>query len=204
MSDIDRVFDAHMALGLALDYPGGDWEKVVEAIGEADLVGNVRAHVDRFLEVATAWGPQRLREHYVRVFDNKRRCSLYVTYFDMGDTRRRGAALTTCADLYRAVGFAPPDHELPDYLPLLLQLSARSRDVLVSEVLGAMLPGIEVVRRALEAEASPYVHLLDAVRATLPSLTEDQRERVRTLIGQGPPSELVGLSDSPLPLFAKG
>lgn len=204
MSDLDGLFDAHMALGLALDYPGADWTERLDAIEQVALAESVAIPLRRFIDVAREWGPARLREHYVSTFDNKRRCNLYMTYFTMGDTRRRGAALVNFSALYRAVGYEPDERELPDYLPLLLELSARSRDLLVSEVLAAVLPGIEVTRQALVGLDSPYAHLLDALTATLPSLTDDQRADVMSLISQGPPNELVGLSDTQLPAFAKG
>ncbi|MDO5728538.1 MAG: nitrate reductase molybdenum cofactor assembly chaperone [Actinomycetaceae bacterium] len=204
MSDLDGLFDAHMAIGLALDYPGVDWPERLDAIEQATLAESVAIPLRRFIDVAREWGPVRLREHYVSTFDNKRRCNLYMTYFNMGDTRRRGAALVNFSSLYRAVGFEPDEKELPDYLPLLLELSARSRDLLVSEVLAAVLPGIEITRQALARLNSPYAHVLDALTATLPSLTEDQRAHVMNLISQGPPNELVGLSDNHLPVFAKG
>lgn len=204
MSDIDALFDAHMALGLALDYPGDDWPERLDAIEAAHLAESVDIPIRRFIAVARDWGPVRLREHYVATFDNKRRCNLYMTYFNMGDTRRRGAALVNFSSLYRAVGFEADDRELPDYLPLLLELSARSRDLLVSEVLAAVHPGIEITRQALIRLNSPYAHLLDALTATLPSLTDEQRARVIDLISEGPPNELVGLSDAQLPVFATG
>lgn len=204
MNDLDEVFDAHMALSLALDYPGEDWPQRLDAIAGVSVPESVRQPLDRFVATARQWGPQRLREHYVATFDNKRRCNLYMSYFNMGDTRRRGAALVNFAQLYRAVGFEPDERELPDYLPLLLELSARSREVLVSEVLAALRPGIEVARKALAGLHSPYIHLLDALCATLPPLTEEQAQHVIELIGQGPPGELVGLSDTQLPVFAKG
>ncbi|MDO5727974.1 MAG: nitrate reductase molybdenum cofactor assembly chaperone, partial [Bowdeniella nasicola] len=113
-------------------------------------------------------------------------------------------ALLNFADLFKAVGFEPPEFELPDYLPLLLQLSAQSKDVVVSEVLAAVHPGIEVTRTAVASLKSPYVHVFDALAATLPKLTDDQRKHVLRIINQGPPTELVGLSSKQLPLFVKG
>ena len=200
MADADALFDTHMVLSLALDYPGEDWHERAEAIASVRLPDQIGAHVDAFLDVAQEGGVTRLREHYVETFDNRRRCSLYLTYYDMGDTRRRGAALQTMAEVYRALGYRPSDEELPDYLPQFLELSARSRDVLVSEVLAALAPGLQVVKLALERLSSPYAHLLAALDASLPELTEDQRTRVITLVSQGPPSELVGLDDHPVPL----
>ncbi|MDO5727975.1 MAG: hypothetical protein Q4Q03_08640, partial [Bowdeniella nasicola] len=83
MNDLDALFDAHMALGLALDYPGSDWPQRLEAIESAQLPASVMHHLDEFVRIAKQWGHTKLQEHYVATFDNKRKCSLYVTYFNL-------------------------------------------------------------------------------------------------------------------------
>ena len=60
---------------------------------------------------------RRCAEHYVAVFDMKRRCCPYLTYWTHGDTRNRGAALVRFKQVYRASGAVPRDDELPDHLP---------------------------------------------------------------------------------------
>ena len=71
--------------------------------------------------------PHRTREalerHYVEMFDLRRKSSLYLTYYLHGDTRRRGMALLTLNQRYRAAGW-DTDGELPDHLPVVLEFAA--------------------------------------------------------------------------------
>ena len=58
--------------------------------------------------------------------------------------------------------------ELPDYLPVVLELSARSGDEVADVLLSSHREGIEVLRAALVDAGSPYAGLVEAVSATLP------------------------------------
>ncbi len=57
-------------------------------------------------------------------FDLHKRTGLYVTFYSLGDRRERGLALLRMKKLYRAAGFEIEGHELPDYLPLMLEFAA--------------------------------------------------------------------------------
>jgi len=60
----------------------------------ADLPASPAATaLERFCEW---WGPAdplALQQHYVHTFDLDKRCGLYLTFYDQGDKRDRGAAL---------------------------------------------------------------------------------------------------------------
>src|SRR5690606_24520985 len=84
--------------------------------------------------------------------------------------------------------------ELPDYLPMVLEFSARSDSPIALELLSAHRDGIEVLRAALEKFDSPYAHVVAAVCRTLPELDDETRARYQLLVNEGPPTELVGLT----------
>ena len=86
--------------------------------------------------------------------------------------------------------------ELPDYLPVVLELSARSGDEVAGALLSSHREGIEVLRSALADAASPYAGLVEAVSMTLPRIDEATAERVRALVAAGPPTETVGVTDT--------
>ena len=65
--------------------------------------------------------------------------------------------------------------ELPDYLPVVLELSARSGDEVAGTLLSSHREGIEVLRSALADAASPYAGLVEAVSMTLPQIDEARR-----------------------------
>ena len=80
---------------------------------------------------------------------------LYLSYYAAGDTRRRGMALVTFVEAYRACGWVPRDDELPDHLPTVLELvGARPRPV-ADALLGTHRAGIELLRSALHHAGSP-------------------------------------------------
>lgn len=186
----------HMLVALLLDYPRArpprDDEHVDAVV--AGLPAVLRDSLGAFRERTAAMTLQELEAHYVQTFDLKRRCALYLTYYQAGDTRRRGMALVTFVEAYRAAGWEPEPDELPDYLPTVLELSARTGDAVADQLLAAHRDGIEVLRSSLHDLRTPYAHLLDAVCATLPEIDPGTEARLLALINAGPPTETVGLS----------
>ena len=141
--------------------------------------------------------------HYVSTFDHTRRRSLYLTYYRHGDTRARGMALLALKHTYRGAGYEPPERELPDFLPLILEFAALAPEP-GTRLLIQCQAGLELLRRALHEVASPYGHLLDAVCAQLPALPPRQLTECKRLAAEGPPTEQVGLEPFAPPEYVKG
>lgn len=192
----------HMLASLLLDYPDAPW---------FDRAGTLRAHAAglpqpvaepliRFLDGAVEVGPTAVQREYVTTFDLKRKCSLYLSYYATGDTRRRGTALVTFLEAYRAAGWEFDAAELPDYLPAVLEFSARSASPVADALLSAHREGVEVLRAALEDGGSRWADVVRAVTLSLPKVDQATRERVLALVNEGPPAESVGLS-LPMPAF---
>lgn len=204
MSD-EQLRRAHMAAALLLDYPSeGRFVRLGEIDADcAELPGAVSRRLRRFVAHALAVGQGALAEHYVQLFDMKRRCCLYLSYYLTGDTRRRGAALVGFAQAYRACGVERVGNELPDYLPMVLELSALGDTNIALRLLASHREGIEVLRQALTELGSPYADVVTAVAASLPSMSRQARERFRRLVVAGPPAEWVGAA-RPDPLEPRG
>ena len=137
--------------------------------------------------------PVKLAQTYVETFDLRRRTSLYLTYYLHGDTRKRGMALLRLRRLYKSAGLEAATGELPDYLPLMLEFAALAPNGLGETLLREHRPSLELLRRGLTEAESPYAHLLDALTSSLPRLSALERDRIRKLASEGPPSEQVGL-----------
>ncbi|MCA5895169.1 nitrate reductase molybdenum cofactor assembly chaperone [Isoptericola sp. NEAU-Y5] len=190
---------AHMAASLLLAYPDDDTLAAAPTV--RDAVAGLPVPVrDRLAGLATTLlegDPVALRADYVATFDLKRRCAMYLSYYAAGDTRRRGHALVRFVEAYRAAGFEATDGELPDYLPTVLELSARG-DADGARIAGTLLAahrdGIEVLRSALASLGSPWTAAVEAVCLTLPPVDAATAARVADLVTAGPPAELVGLS----------
>jgi nitrate reductase delta subunit len=156
----------------------------------------------RFTSWLRATEPTAVAQHYVETFDLRRRCTLYLTYYRYGDTRKRGMAMVEFKTAYRAAGFIPGDAELPDYLPMVLEFAAltdRGR-----RLLHGHRADVELLRRALDKAQSPYADVLAAVGEMLPGLTRRELALVAKSWQEGPPREEVGLEPFAPPEYLAG
>ncbi len=142
-------------------------------------------------------------QHYVTTFDHTRKRSLYLTYYRHGDTRARGMALLALKHTYRSAGYEPPERELPDFLPLVLEFAALAPEA-GARILIQCQAGLELLRRALHDAASPYGHLIDAVCGQLPALPPQRFAELSRLAAEGPPTEQVGLEPFAPPEYVTG
>jgi nitrate reductase molybdenum cofactor assembly chaperone NarJ/NarW len=188
-----------------LQYPTA---ALFEGLGELDAFAatasprQARDAFARFLAWLRGTPPPDVAQHYVEVFDLRRRCALYLTYYRYGDTRKRGLAMVAFKAAYREAGFVPSEAELPDYLPMVLDfaaLSARGQRLLRSH-----RTDLELLQRALGQAESPYENVVAAVCATLPRLGARELGRVLAAWEAGPPSEEVGLEPFAPPDYLAG
>ncbi|PFG43916.1 respiratory nitrate reductase chaperone NarJ [Isoptericola jiangsuensis] len=189
---------AHMAASLLLAYPDDDTLAAAAEVrpAVAALPAPVRDRLDGLAATLLDGDQRALQADYVATFDLRRRCSMYLSYYAAGDTRRRGAALVRFVEAYRAAGFETTGTELPDYLPTVLELSACGGEVgarIAGALLDAHRDGIEVLRSALAALGSPWTAGIEAVCLTLAPVDAATAERIADLVASGPPAETVGL-----------
>jgi nitrate reductase delta subunit len=190
-----RAEAPYKLLSVLLRYPD---EGLVEARDEiraavGELAGPAAEPLRRFLEHLESHTVLELAQAYVETFDLRRRTSLYLTYYRYGDTRKRGMALLRLKRLYAAAGCELESGELPDYLPLVLEFASLAPKRLGETLLREHRPALELLRAGLRDAGSPYADLLDGLCSSLPRLTPVERERIRSLAADGPPSEQVGL-----------
>lgn len=192
--DRSRLFDLASVL---LTYPDGTvFDSAAELRAAAGEITHdeVRERLTAFLGWFLTTDPTEVEAHYVRTFDLRRRSGLYLTYYLHGDTRKRGIALLTLKQRYRAHGLRLAAGELPDLLPVVLEFAAQAGPGDGEAPLRQHRRGLELLRVALEEAESPYRHLLEAVVAALPPLTESDQDAIRALAVDGPPVESVGLA----------
>ncbi|HOW01329.1 MAG TPA: nitrate reductase molybdenum cofactor assembly chaperone [Rhodoglobus sp.] len=195
MSAVQRA-RVHMLASLLLDYPDADWfARLGELRGYfADLPSAVRSALEEFVSLALEDGEVAWQRRYVATFDLKRKCSLYLSYYATGDTRRRGVALVTFLEAYRAAGWEFDSDDLPDYLPAVLEFSALGDPEIAGALIASHREGVEVLRTALEDLDSPWALVVRTVTLSLPPIDDRTRERFLDLVNEGPPTETVGLS----------
>ena len=161
----------HMAASLLLDYPAeGTLETRLNAV-EAELAtlpAEVAVLLEEFVAQARRRGERAMAEHYVEVFDRRRRCCLYLTYYTVGDTRHRGAALLAFKQALAAAGYEMAADELPDYLPAILEFLSHVPSADAQELLGGAVHVIAHIAENLQSYGSPYAAVLKAAAALSP------------------------------------
>ncbi|MFI8093318.1 nitrate reductase molybdenum cofactor assembly chaperone [Streptomyces sp. NPDC086080] len=183
-------------MSLLLQYPDAELaaaRRVIASTVEALPASPAAGHLAEFTAWFTGQDPDTLERHYVETFDLRRRSGLYLTYYLHGDTRRRGMALLTLAQRYRAAGWDTDGSELPDHLPVVLEFAALTGPGKGEAPLRQHRRGIELIHHALTDADSPYRHVLAALIELLPPATAADQRAVAELAAQGPPNEDVGL-----------
>jgi nitrate reductase delta subunit len=158
-----------------------------------DLPHRFAAPLRAFLDYLDATPVREVQAHYVATFDMKRKACPYLTYWTDGDTRNRGRAILRFKQAYLESGFDAGSVELADHLAMVLEFAALGDQLTGDALLAEHSVPIHLLRDALEKLDSGYVHVLDAIVATLPSITPEIRVRMAQLAASGPPTETVGL-----------
>ncbi|MFH8347744.1 nitrate reductase molybdenum cofactor assembly chaperone [Streptomyces sp. NPDC018045] len=183
-------------LSLLLQYPDAELAAERPALSEA-VNALPPSPAAEELASFTAWfaaqPAEALESHYVEVFDLRRKSSLYLTYYLHGDTRRRGMALLTLAQTYRAAGWSADNGELPDHLPVVLEFAALAGPRTGEAPLRRHRSGLALIHHALSDAGSPYAGVLAALLSLLPPAGAADLEAVAKLAAEGPPAEDVGL-----------
>ncbi|MCL6453523.1 MAG: nitrate reductase molybdenum cofactor assembly chaperone [Alicyclobacillus sp.] len=117
-----------------------------------------------------------LAEEYVAWFDTHEATTLYLTAHEVGDSRNRGPALLILANIFRAAGFVVPEQQIPDYLPLLLELLVavdvdEANQAVIRELEARVAAVSRKIQQALP-QASVYRAVFDLLVDTLPAPTE--------------------------------
>jgi len=183
-------------LSVTLDYPGDEVLALRRELLDAARAlpaGSARDELVAFCEEFAAADPLALQRRYVETFDFSKRTALNLSFFAHGDRRQRGVALLQLKRLLGALGLEPAGEELPDHLPLLLEVADVAGDGPGRDLLGLHRPAIELIGASLRDAGSPYAGLFAALGELLgPPDGEQAAEAVR-LAAEGPPAEQVVL-----------
>lgn len=190
----DQVRATWQVASLLLDYPTDEQPIEVVSTAVAALPAVVAEPIGRFLAHRRSTPLGQLQADYVETFDTRRRCTLFLTYFLHGDTRKRGMALLRFKQAYLAAGLDLDDTELPDHLAVVLEFAATADLQGGRRLLLDHRASLELLRLSLADTGSPWADLVVAVCAGLPPVEGEDRELVRRLAAAGPPEEEVGLT----------
>lgn len=123
---------------------------------------NMQQLVTQFIDYLASKSEEELTETYVNTFDFNSASTLYLTYSNLGEERERGQVLVQLKELYDAIGFELVTEELPDYLPLVLEIYSVAPKEVVQTLSEDFRPGIEKLHEELVKSESPYAKLIEA------------------------------------------
>lgn len=190
-----HIAATRLASAWLLTYPDDELLGRVDQIAAvvAELPAKVNEPLTTFLACLGRTPLLEMQEHFVATFDMKRKACPYLTYWTDGDTRNRGRAILRFKQAYLDAGYELSPREGADHLSVVLEFAAVGDELTGDALLAEHAGPIHLLRDALGSMDSPYVHVLDAVVATLPTLTPGIRRRMAELASAGPPVETVGL-----------
>lgn len=190
-----QIAAARLAASLLLGYPDERLLAQLDSVSAVadELPASMGDPIRTFLMHISGVPTNSIQEHYVQIFDMKRKACPYLSYWTDGDTRNRGMAILKFKQAYMEAGYELGNEELPDHLSVVLEFAAVGDALTGDALLAEHQEAIHLLRDALDKLESVYVHVLDIVIATLPELTPAVRERMAHLASSGPPVESVGL-----------
>ena len=163
---------SYRVLSLLLDYPE---QPLIDALPELDsaLADVEPALCAQLAPLFAHLGGEpsliALQETYVGTFDRQPAHSLHLFEHLHGEDRARGQAMVDLIEEYRAHGFEPVSHELPDYLPLFLEFLSLCAADEARRLLDDAVHVVAHIGRQLASRGSPYACVLHAL-ATLASV----------------------------------
>ncbi|MCG5074356.1 nitrate reductase molybdenum cofactor assembly chaperone [Paraburkholderia tagetis] len=147
-------------LSALLDYPE---QPLLDALDEIEGVLATSGHgafaVRELAPLIAALREQSLtesQENYVATFDRNPRHSLHLFEHVHGESRARGQAMVDLLDEYRSFGLDVATSELPDYVPLFLEVLGLISEEDASALLGEAIHVLAALGNQLERDESPY------------------------------------------------
>lgn len=158
------------ALGALLAYPE---QALVDAVPEIKAVlreeGLIKSPeltaLQRLFDDMKRIDVMTQQERYVDLFDRVRSLSLHLFEHVHGESRDRGQAMVDLAAMYAKAGLELADHELPDYLPAVLEYLERLPEREARAHLKDAAHIIEAVGARLAKRGSHYAAVFDALLA---------------------------------------
>ncbi|HDR7950954.1 TPA: nitrate reductase molybdenum cofactor assembly chaperone [Bacillus toyonensis] len=115
-------------LSRVLDYPDsifyGEYSSIEEYVKNQISTPKIRKEILERLAPLFAMPFHSLQELYVETFDYKEKTGLYLTAHELGDSRKRGAALINLQNIIYEAGYENIGKELVDYIPMLFEFLA--------------------------------------------------------------------------------
>lgn len=124
MSETLKPLSIYTLLATLLDYPESELLDAMTEIGQEleAFPEAVRGALQPLLALLSEHPLIELQENYVATFDRNPAHSLHLFEHVHGESRDRGQAMVDLMDEYRRLGLEMATNELPDHVPLFLEV----------------------------------------------------------------------------------
>ena len=160
------------SLANLLEYPDAGFNSLIELWAQLVSKANVEllAPSSKFRRDTQRLSLTDLQELYTRTFDLSPVCALDIGYHLFGENYKRGVFLANLRETEAPFDLGQ-EHQLPDYLPVLLRLLTKldDEDLRSALIVDCMIPALEKMLKTLSEGDNPYRHLIAAVNMVLNS-----------------------------------
>jgi nitrate reductase delta subunit len=165
-----------------LDYPVANWQSRCDECKDSRTSEGEScvSQFGLFASETERLSLSELQELYTRTFDLNPVCTLDIGYHLFGENYKRGVFLASLRETEAPFDLGQ-EHQLPDYLPVLLRLLTKldDQELRASLMVECLLPALSKMHKALGDGENPYRHLVQTVQAVLQSeVGEDFRQSV--------------------------
>jgi nitrate reductase delta subunit len=130
---------------------------------EGALSADRQAELDLLIDALANADPLESEADYVELFDRGHNTSLHLFEHVHGDSRDRGPAMIDLAQTYEKAGLYLAPHELPDYLPAVLEFVSTQPPREARAFLGEMAHIFNALFGALQSRDSAYASVIGAL-----------------------------------------
>lgn len=155
----------YKALSALFEYPDTELKSALPEIWKTlahdpELSAEELEVLEQFLRRLADADLTELQAEYVKTFDLTPEHSLHLTHHLFGDERGRGPALIDLAEYYKGFGLQADAHELPDYLPMILEFASTLEDTEARLFLSQTAKVLTQLAANLDTATSPYAPLV--------------------------------------------
>lgn len=159
----------YKTLSVLLSYPEAEWLAYLNELQE-DLQAHSQ-HLQMLKPLFTYLSNNdliELQENYVQLFDRTTEYALHLFEHIHGEERTRGQALVNLIEEYKSLGFTPAQNELPDYLPLFLELISLIPQAKAQSMLSEAIHVIAHIGQQLQKTSSVYTTVFEVLESLCP------------------------------------
>jgi len=167
VSETFKPLSIYTLLATLLDYPEPELLDAMKEIGQEleAFPETVQGALQPLLALLSEHPLIELQENYVATFDRNPAHSLHLFEHVHGESRDRGQAMVDLLDEYRRLGLEMATNELPDHVPLFLEVLGNVDPAQARALLDEAIHVLAALGDRLARDGSPYAGVFTVLRS---------------------------------------